>query len=38
MSKQKMIAVNGREINILNLQAMKDLAEHGKLIDGLLVS
>lgn len=34
MSKQKMIAVNGREIDILNKQAMTDLAEHGKLIDG----
>ena len=38
MSKQKMIAVNGREIDILDLQAMKVLAEHGKLIDGPLVS
>jgi CRP/FNR family transcriptional regulator, dissimilatory nitrate respiration regulator len=34
MSKQKMIAVNGREIDILDIQAMKDLAENGKLIDG----
>ena len=34
MSKQKMIAVNGREIDILDIQAMQDLAEHGKLIDG----
>ena len=35
MSKQKMIAVKGREIDILDLDAIKDLAEHGKLVEVL---